>query len=88
MPHWTLHDLRRSFPTRCNELGLGLPHEIEACLCHVIGGTHGVYNRAQFEAFKRGVWERWDAHIARLMSQPMPAKPKQSASAGASVTAA
>jgi len=91
MQHWVIHDLRRSFSTRCNELGLGLPHAIEACLNHVIGGTHGVYNRAQFETAKAEVWERWDAHIARLVSRPQPAKPakpKQSASRVAGVTAA
>ena len=25
MPHWTLHDLRRSFSTHCNNNGLGKP---------------------------------------------------------------
>ena len=33
--HWTLHNLRRSFSTRANELGLGPPWLIKACLNHV-----------------------------------------------------
>src|SRR5262249_2335926 len=29
MPHWTLHDLRRSFSTHANEQGLAPPHVVE-----------------------------------------------------------
>lgn len=90
MPHFTLHDLRRSFSTRANELELGQPHQIEAVLNQVIGGVHGTYNRSQYEAGKRDVLERWGAHIGRLVSEPQAAtsaKPKRSASRRASVPA-
>ena len=90
MPHWTIHDLRRSFSTRANELGLGPPWMIEAVLNHVVGGVHVTYNRAKHEAGKREVLERWGAHVAKLVSRPHPAipkKPKQSAPHGASVPA-
>ena len=55
MPAWVLHDLRRSFSTRTNDLGLGAPWFVEACLNHVVGGVHSTYNRAEHEAGKRGV---------------------------------
>jgi hypothetical protein len=44
-----------SFSTRANELGLGPPWLIEACLNHVIGGDHDTYNRAIMSAATRGV---------------------------------
>ena len=67
---WCIHDLRRSFSTRANELGLGEPHQIEAVLNHIVGGTAGVYNKSQLEAGKRKVLEAWGAHVAELVSQP------------------
>lgn len=73
--HWTLHDLRCSFSTRANELGLGPPWLIEACLKHVIGGVHDTYNRADYERGKREVCERWSAHVSRLVAPQQPAIP-------------
>jgi integrase len=63
MPHWTLHDLRRTGATLMNELGLAEPHIIEAILNHISGaskaGVAGVYNRAKYEDQKRWALERW-----------------------------
>jgi hypothetical protein len=42
MPHWTLHDLRRSFVTHVSELGFGQPHVLEAIGNHVSGSKAGV----------------------------------------------
>ena len=89
IPHWAIHDLRRTFSTRANELGLGTPWLIEAVPNHVVGGVHGTYNRADHEARKREVLERWGAHVGRLVNQQhtaTPGKPKRSASRRASVT--
>src|SRR5262249_32698608 len=47
LPHWTPHDLRRSFATHAAELGVE-PHIIEAVLNHISGhraGVAGTYNR-------------------------------------------
>jgi integrase len=61
LPHWTPHDLRRSFSTHANELGTA-PHVVEACLGHVSGfraGVAGVYNLALYRSEKRAALERW-----------------------------
>jgi integrase len=59
MDHWTIHDLRRSFVTHLNELGIAPPHIIEALVNHVSGaaknGVAGTYNRARY------IKERWKA---------------------------
>jgi integrase len=62
LPHWTPHDLRRSFSTHANELGLAQPHVIEAALGHVSGfraGVAGVYNLARYRSEKRAALDRW-----------------------------
>src|SRR5262249_43046379 len=56
MPHWVLHDVRRSFVTHLNERKLALPHVIEATVNHVSGhlaGVAGVYNKALYLAERR-----------------------------------
>jgi integrase len=60
--HWTPHDLRRSFSTHANELGIASPHIIECCLGHVSGfqaGVASVYNLAHYQSEKRIALERW-----------------------------
>jgi hypothetical protein len=51
-----LHDLRRTFVTRLNDLGIE-PHVIEALVNHVGGiakaGVAGVYNRSAYAVQKR-----------------------------------
>jgi integrase len=62
LPHWTPHDLRRSFATHAAEkLGIQ-PHIIEAILNHVSGhraGVAGIYNRAMYEPEKCSALGRW-----------------------------
>jgi integrase len=69
MPHWVLHDLRRTFVTRQNDLGVE-PHVIEALVNHSTGaakaGIAGVYNRSQYSAQKRAALALWCDHIARI----------------------
>jgi integrase len=69
LPHWTAHDLRRSFATHTAELGIA-PHIIEAILNHVSGhkaGVAGIYNRASYEPEKRAALERWAAHLLAIV---------------------
>lgn len=61
LPHWTPHDLRRSFATHAAEIGVA-PHIIEAVLNHVSGhraGVAGIYNRALYDREKRIALDRW-----------------------------
>ena len=60
LPHWTPHDLRRSFATHAAGIGIQ-PHIIEAVLNHVSGhraGVAGIYNRATYEPEKRAALDR------------------------------
>ncbi|MFG1184323.1 tyrosine-type recombinase/integrase [Xanthobacter aminoxidans] len=73
MPHWTLHDLRRTGATMMNEsppLGLGMqPHIVEAILNHVSGtraGVAGIYNRALYLAEKTAALEAWGEHVIKI----------------------
>jgi len=61
IPHWTPHDLRRSFSTHVNELGIE-PHIVEVILGHVSGfraGVAQVFNQARYRAATRAALERW-----------------------------
>lgn len=72
MAPWRLHDLRRSFVTHLNELGVE-PHVIEACVNHVSGasraGVAGVYNRAAYAQPKAKALALWADHVARLAGE-------------------
>src|SRR5262249_20590240 len=62
LPAWVPHDLRRSFATHANELGLAPPHVIEACLGHISGFRPGIqrrYNFSQYRAEKRALIDKW-----------------------------
>jgi integrase len=55
IPHWTLHDLRRSFASSAARLGFPV-HVVEAALNHrsgTIKGIAAVYNRYNYDAEKR-----------------------------------
>ena len=71
IPAWVLHDLRRTFVTRLNDLGVE-PHVIEALVNHTSGrakaGVAGVYNRSAYAAQKRAALTVWCDHIATLVS--------------------
>jgi integrase len=69
LPHWTLHDLRRTCATRMADLGVQ-PHIIEAVLNHVSGhkgGIAGIYNRATYAAEKAQALALWADHVIALV---------------------
>jgi integrase len=72
IPHWTIHDLRRSASTHmADTLGV-FPHIIEAILNHVSGhraGVAGVYNRARYTNEMREALERWAKHVTILSAK-------------------
>jgi integrase len=69
IPHWQLHDLRRSMASGMQDLGIE-PHVIDACLGHsnVIKGIAAVYLRGKYRDERRAAMELWGAHIAALTS--------------------
>jgi integrase len=69
LPHWTIHDIRRTVATRMAELGVQ-PHIIEAVLNHVSGhkgGIAGIYNRATYDKEKREALNLWAEHVTALV---------------------
>ena len=47
-PRYTPHDLRRTYATLANEIGV-MPHIVEKCLNHKLEGMMAVYNHAEYE---------------------------------------
>ena len=72
IPPWVLHDLRRTFVTRLNDLGVE-PHVIEALVNHTSGaakaGVAGVYNRSAYTTQKRAALALWCGHVAKLVDE-------------------
>ena len=69
LPHWTVHDLRRSAATVMADRLCVLPHIVEAILNHVSGhraGVAGVYNRARYATEMREALQRWTQHVEAL----------------------
>jgi integrase len=65
LPHWTLHDLRRTFATGLQRLGVRL-EVTEAILNHVGGsraGVTGIYQRHDWAKEKRAALDAWAAHV-------------------------
>jgi integrase len=66
VPHWTLHDLRRTGATLMERAGV-LPHVIEATLGHTIPGVAGVYRRHNFVEEKKAALEALAALLAKIV---------------------
>ena len=66
LPHYTLHDLRRSFDTGCARIGIR-NEVIERCLNHSLG----VYNRHDYTLEMVDAWTKWGAHIWRLVQSDL-----------------
>jgi integrase len=62
LPHYTLHDLRRSFDTGCARIGIR-NEVIERCLNHSLG----IYNRHDYEKEMADAWAKWADHVAKLV---------------------
>jgi len=66
---WTLHDLRRTYATGLQRLGVKL-EVIEALLNHVSGtraGIIGVYQRHHYQEEMREAAERWEGHLRTIL---------------------
>lgn len=58
MPHFTIHDLRRTAATLLSEASYP-PDVIEKALNHTIRGVRGVYNRAEYGEQRREMLQAW-----------------------------
>jgi integrase len=68
VPHFTLHDLRRTYASGMAALGIP-PHVVEKLLNHVTGtisGVSAIYNRYQYWDEQVEAVTRWEAQLASL----------------------
>jgi integrase len=68
---WTLHDLRRSFASGLQRLGIA-PHIVELALNHRSGtfsGVAGIYQRHRYATEVRAAFESWSQHIEALTTK-------------------
>ena len=71
IPHWRIHDLRRTAASHMSELGFP-PHVVERVLNHVSGATGGlvaVYQHHDHRDERRAAITAWNAKIERLIGQ-------------------
>lgn len=67
--NWRLHDLRRTFRTKWEELGI-LPTVSERYINHISGthaGVQGTYNRYKYMVEMRDAVQRWETHLTSLL---------------------
>lgn len=67
MPHWTLHDLRRTARSLMSRAGIPGDHS-ERVLGHRIKGIEGVYNQYGYEAEKAAALEKLATLIDRIVN--------------------
>lgn len=65
-PAFTPHDLRRTFSTRLNGMGIP-PHIVERMLNHTLEGVMRVYNLAEYTDERREAAVRWAIELERLV---------------------
>lgn len=72
LPHWTLHDLRRTGASGMARLGIALP-TIEKVLNHTsgsFGGIVSVYQRHTYADEMRNALEKWADFVEALVARP------------------
>lgn len=68
IPAFTLHDLRRTASTLLHEAGY--PSDVvEKALNHTIGGSRGVYNRAEYRDQRKEMLQFWADTVDDLMTE-------------------
>jgi integrase len=76
LPHWTLHDLRRSFRTGLGRLGVE-PHIAERCVNHIKdSGVEAIYDRFRYQDQITAALALWADHVGSLLPSPIPSKRK------------
>lgn len=72
IPHWTLHDLRRTFATNLAALGTPI-HVTEKLLNHssgTVSGVAAIYNRHTYMDEMRTAVAAWEQRLQSLLRQP------------------
>lgn len=63
---WTPHDLRRTFVTQLNELGVS-PYVVEKLVNHRLQGIMAVYNHANYWTQQVNAMDTWSEHLSSLI---------------------
>ena len=69
IPHWTLHDLRRTARTLMTRAGVS-SDVAERVLGHTIDGVEGIYNRHRYSEEKKVALEKLAALIETIVNPP------------------
>lgn len=71
LPHWTLHDLRRTVRTGMSKLGIK-PHVAELVLNHVAhrSGVVGIYDHHDYQPEIAEALTKWEAHLHAIVGAP------------------
>ena len=65
IPHWRIHDIRRTVRTLLAEIGID-ENISELCLNHSVKGLVGVYNRYNFLEEKRAALQQWADELDKI----------------------
>ncbi|MBH1916891.1 MULTISPECIES: tyrosine-type recombinase/integrase [Serratia] len=65
---WSLHDIRRTFATKLNDLGIA-PHVVEQLLGHTMPGVMAVYNLSQYMPEKLVALNMWCERLSLLAGE-------------------
>lgn len=68
LPHWTLHDLRRTVRTGMSKLGIK-PHVAELVLNHIAhrSGVVGIYDHHDYQPEIAEALTKWEAHLLTVV---------------------
>lgn len=66
LPHWTLHDLRRTMRTGLGRLGIP-PHIAELTINHVKAGIIATYDRYSYQPEVEAALARWAEHVTAVV---------------------
>ena len=66
LPHWTLHDLRRTMRTGLGRIGVE-PHIAERVINHTKGGVEAVYDRYTYRREVQMALARWAEHVVAIV---------------------
>ena len=69
MPHWTLHDLRRTARSLMAKVGVA-DNIAERVLGHAIGGVEGIYNRHAYFDEKADALARLATLVETILNPP------------------
>jgi integrase len=71
LPHWTLHDLRRTFRTGLSALKIP-PHICEMAIAHGKRGVARIYDQFRYADEVRAAFEAWERRLLSIVT-PAPA---------------